>query len=133
MYGGDGVGGTGLHEVDAENTSILVDVIDLGVTFGPADPVLLLVLCCLNIDAIRGAGGGAQKAGHTLFQAILVALQHMYAAVALLEHGTLQRTWSVGIVLHSRGLKHLPEGDAHTCGNGRDVLKDWHAYLVYRK
>src|ERR1700680_2022731 len=130
---GDGVGGTGLHAVTAEDAAVVVDVIDPGVALGPADPVLLGVLRSLDVDAIRGARRGAEKTGYAFLQAILVALQHMHTAVALLKHGALQRTGTVGIVFHDRGLEHLPEGDAHAFGDGRDVLKDWHTSLVYRK
>ena len=130
---GDGIGGTGFHAVAAEDASVVVDVVDLGIALGAADPILGRVLRRLDIDAIRGAGGGAQEASHTLFQAMLVALEHVHSPIALLKHRALQRPRTVGVVLDDGGLKHLPEGDAHAFGDRRNVLEDGHTYLVYRK
>jgi len=127
------VGGTGFDAVATEDASVVVDVVDLGITLGPTDPVLRSVLGSLDIDAIRGARGGAQKTCHAFFEAVFVALQHVHTAIALLEHGALQGTGPVGIVLDNRGLEHLPEGDAHAFGDRGDVLKDLHTFLVYRK
>src|ERR1041385_7146973 len=73
----NGVGGTGLNAVSAKNAAVVVNVIDLGVTLGPAHAVLGRVLCCLNVNAIGGTVGRAKKAGDTLLQAILVTLQYV--------------------------------------------------------
>ena len=84
---GDGIGGTSLDAVSAKDAAVVVDVIDLGVALPAADTQLPGVFGGLDIDAVGRAGRGAQEAGHTLFQTILVALQLMHAAVALLEFG----------------------------------------------
>jgi hypothetical protein len=85
------------------------------------------VLGGLNVDAVRGAGGGAQEAGHALFQAVFVALQLVRAAEALLEDCAPRRgPGAVRVVLHLGGLQHLPEGDAHALGDGGDVAHDRH-------
>src|SRR5579862_5412643 len=57
----------------------------------------------------------------------------MYATKTLLKLGAFQRAGAIGVVFDLRRLKHLHEGDAHTFGDGGDVLKDWHTHLVYRK
>ena len=78
----------------------------------------------LDVDAVGGAGGGAEEAGDTLFQAVLVALELVLAAEALLEFGAAHGTFAVGIVFDLGRLEHLLEGDAHTLGNGGCVADD---------
>ena len=126
----DGVGGTGLHAVAAENTAVVVDVVDLGVALGTRDPVLFGVFGGFDIDAVRGAGGGAEETGYTLFQSIFIALQNVHATVALLELRSLERSRTVGIVLHDRRLEHFLQGDGHALGNGADVLDHGHTSVV---
>ena len=111
-----------LDAVSAKNAPVVIDVVDLGVTFGAAHPVLGCVLRCLDIDAIRGAGGCAKKAGHALFQTALVALQYVNAAKPLLELCAPEWPGPIRIVFHLRGLKHLTEGDAHPFGDSGYVL-----------
>jgi len=122
----DSVGGAGFYTVTAENTAVVVDVVDLGVALGGGNPLLFGIFGCLNEDAVGGAGGGAQKAGHALFQAVFVALQHMLAAKTLLEDGSAERALPIGIIFNLGGLKDLPESDAHALGNGGDVAHDRH-------
>jgi len=57
---GNGVGGTGFHAVAAENTSVIVDVVDLGVALGAADAGSFGVVARLDVNAVRGAGRGPQ-------------------------------------------------------------------------
>jgi len=123
---GDGIRGTGLDAVSAENASVVVDVVNLGVALGAAHPMLGRVLGCLDVNAVGGAGGCAEKAGHTLFQSILVALQHVHTAETLLEFGAAKRSRPVRIVLYLGGLEHLHEGDAHALGDGGYVLQNRH-------
>ena len=123
---GDGVGGAGFNTVAAEDAAVVVDVVDLGVALGGGDANFLGVLRGLDIDAVGGAGGGAQEAGYAFFQAVFVALQNVRAAIALLEDRSAQGALAVGIVLHLRGLKHLPEGDAHALDDAGDVAHDRH-------
>jgi hypothetical protein len=122
----DGVGGASLHAISAKNTAVVVDVVDLGVALGAADPVLVRILGGLNIDAIGWTIGGAQEAGHALLQPIFVPLQDVHAAIPLLKLRSPQRPRAVGIVLYNRWLKHLPKGNAHSLGDGGDILDDRH-------
>ena len=55
----DGIGGAGLNTIAAENASIVIDVIDLGVAFGAAHALLGGVIGSFDIDAIRWTIGGA--------------------------------------------------------------------------
>ena len=48
----DRVRGAGFNAVSAENAAVVVDVIDLGVTFGAADAVLFRVFSRFNINAV---------------------------------------------------------------------------------
>jgi len=129
----DSIGRARFNAVSAENASVVVDVVNLGVTLSAADAILRRVLGRFDVDAVRGAGGGAQEAGYALLQAVLVALQDVRAAKTRFDARSTQRAFAVGIVLHDRRLKHLHEGDAHALGDGGDVLQDWHSDLVYRK
>ena len=70
------------------------------------------ILGRFDINAIGRAGGGAQKTGDALFQAVFVALQHVDAAIALLKLGRRVR-----IVFGDGGIHHLAEGDAHALGD----------------
>ena len=125
----DGISRASLDAISAKNAAVVVDVIDLGIAFRAADPVLGGILCRLDIDAIRRA----QEAGDTLLQAIFVTLQNMHAAIPLLNHGSSQGTRAIGIVLHNRGLEHLPESNAHSLGDSGDVLEDRHTSLSIAK
>jgi hypothetical protein len=120
------VGGTSLDAVPAENTPVVVDVVNLGVALGTTDAMLGRILSRLNINAVRGTGRRAQKTGYALFQSVLIALQDVHAAKALLKLGAPKRSRPIGIVLYLRGLEHLHESDAHPLGDGGNVLQHWH-------
>jgi hypothetical protein len=130
MAVGDGIGGTSLDAVSAENTAVVVDVVNLGVALSSAHSMLGRILRRLDVNAVRGAGRGAQKTGYALFQSVLIALQDVHAAETLLKLGASERSRSIGIVLYLRGLEHLHKGDAHALGDGGNVLQDWHTSLV---
>ena len=130
---GDGVRGAGLDAVAAEDAAVVVDVVDLGVALGGGDALLLGVLGGLDVDAVRGAGGGAEEAGDALLQAVFVALELVLAAEALLKLRAAQRALAVGVVFHLGGLEHLPEGDAHSLGDGGCVLQDRHTLSIRRR
>ena len=99
----DRVRGTGLDAISAEDASVVVDVIDLGVTLGAAHPMLCGVLGRLDVNAVRGASGRAQEAGDAFLQSVLVALQDVHAAKTLLELGAPKRARPIGIVLYCVG------------------------------
>src|SRR5438874_1025096 len=126
----NGVRRAGLNTVSAKNATVVIDVVNLGVTFSAAHTVLGRVLCCLNIDAIGRAIGCAKKTRHTLLQPVLIALQNMYAAKPFLDSRPPQWPWAIGIVLHNGRLEHLHEGDAHSLGDGGNIPKNRHAALV---
>ena len=63
---GDGIRGTSFDAVSAKNTSVVVDVINLGIALGAAHPMLGRILRRLDINAVRGTGCGAQETGYAL-------------------------------------------------------------------
>jgi len=130
---GDRIRGTRLDAISAEDTSVVIDVIDLGVTLCSAHPMLGRILCRLDVNAIRGTRRRAQEAGNALLQPILVTLQDVHAAKTLLKLGAPKRSRPIRIVLYLCRLEHLHERNAHALGDGRYVLQDWHTHLVYRK
>src|SRR5207245_11494764 len=80
-----------------------------------------------SIDAVRRTRRRAQKARHTLLEPVLIALQHVHAAIALLELGRL-----VGIILGHRGLHHLLESDTHSLGDRKSTrLNSSHGSISY--
>ncbi len=123
---GDRIRWTGLDAVSAENTAVVVDVINLGVALRAAHSMLGRVLRRFDINAVRGTRRRAQETGDALFQSILIALQDVHAPETLLELGAAERSRPIGIVLHLRGLEHLHEGNAHPLGDGGNVLKHRH-------
>jgi len=122
----DRVGRASLDTVAAEDTAVVIDVVDLGVALRAANTMSFSVLRCFNVNAIRWTRRSAQEARHTFFQTVFIALQHMHAAEALLEHGAASRPWPVGIILHNGGLEHFAEGNAHALGNGGYIPGDSH-------
>ncbi len=129
---GDGIGGAGFDAVSAEDAAVVVNVVDLRVTLGAGDAVLGRVLGGFNIDAVRGAGRGAEKAGDALFQAIFIALKHVRTAEAVLQNGAACGAGAVRVVLYLGRLEHLLEGDAHSLADGRDVAHNGHASSIER-
>src|SRR5689334_8840441 len=67
---GDGVGGTGLDTVPAEDAARVIDVVDLGVAFAAGNSGGLGVLRRFDIDAVGRTGRRAQKTGDTLLQPV---------------------------------------------------------------
>src|ERR1700688_455375 len=128
----NGVRGTSLHAIPAENTSIVVDVVDLGIPLGATHAVFGGVVGGFDVDAIRRTVGGAEEAGDALFQSVFIALQHVRPAEAGFYARASKRTFSIGIIFYRRGLEHLHEGDAHALGDGSYVFQYRHAYPVYR-
>ena len=124
---GNRVGRASLHAIPTKDTSIVVDVINLGVALRAAHTVGLGVLGCLDVDAVRRAGRRAQKTGHAFLQPVFVALQHVHSAVTFFEACAPQRPRTIRIVLDLRRLKHLHEGDAHPLRDRLDVFQHWHA------
>jgi len=72
---GDGVGRAGLHAISAKDAAVVVDVVDRGVALAGADARLGGIFRRFNINAVGGAGGGAEETGDAFFQAGLVALK----------------------------------------------------------
>src|ERR1035437_4146106 len=128
----DRIGWAGFDAVAAEDASVVVDVVDLRVAFGGGDADALSVFRGFDIDAVGRAGGGAEETGDTLLEAVLIALELVLAAESFLKLGTAQRAGAVGIVFHLGRLEHLPEGDAHTLGDGCGVLDDGHRSSIRR-
>jgi hypothetical protein len=127
----DGVGRTGLDAVSAKNAAVVIDVVNLGIAFRATYALFGGILGGFDIDTVGRTGGRAEKAGNTLLQTVLIALENVYAAKTLLKLGTFQRPGPLGIVLHGRGLEHLQEGDGHALRDGRYVLQNRHKARIH--
>src|SRR5262245_31557961 len=117
---GDCVGGASFHAVAAEDTAVVVDVVYLGVALAAGDTHSIGVFSGLDVDAVGGAGGGAEETGHTFFHAVDIALEDVDAAIPLFEPGRL-----VGVVIGDGRGHHLFEGDAHPLRNGGGSTQDF--------
>ena len=73
--------------VSAKNAAVVIDVVDLCISLGAANAVFGRVLGGFDVNAIGRAIGSAQKTGYALLKPVFIALQHVYAAEALLEAG----------------------------------------------
>jgi hypothetical protein len=128
---GDGIGGAGFDAIAAKDAAVVIDVVDLRIAFGGGDADLVGVVRGFDVDAVGGAGGGAEKTGDALLEAGFVALQLVLAAKALLElrapHGSL----AIGVVLYLGGLEAFPQRNAHSLGDGGDIANDRHRVPVY--
>ena len=84
---GDRVGGAGFYAVAAEDAARIIDVIDAGVALASRNTIGLCIIPSFDVDTICGAGRCAKEAADTFFEAILVALQDVDAAIARLDRG----------------------------------------------
>jgi hypothetical protein len=73
---------------------------------------------------LEGQAAAHRKQATHFSRPFFVALQHVRAAEALLEHCSAQGAFAVRVVFHLGGLEDLSEGDAHALGNGGDVAHD---------
>ena len=128
----DRVRRTGLDTISAEDAAVVVDVVDLRVTLGAGDARLACIVRRLDVNAVRWAGRRTQEAGNALFQAILIALQHMGAAETVLKVRAAIRSRAVRIVLYLGRLEHFAEGDRHSLGDTGNVAHDRHAASIRR-
>ena len=124
---------TSFHAIATKNTSVVIDVINLGVALRATYAVFVGIVGGFDIDAVRGSIGGAKEAGDAFFQPVFIALQHVCATEARFDASAAQRTFAVRIVFYRRGLEHLHEGNAHAFGDGSDVSQNQHTFPVYRK
>src|ERR1017187_8073508 len=81
-----------LNAVAAEDASVVVDVVNLGIPLRRRDALLFGILCRFNKNAVRRAGGCTQKARYAFFQAVFVALQHVCTPKALFKLRALHRS-----------------------------------------
>src|ERR1700744_4843994 len=124
MAVGDGVGRACFDTVSTEDATVVVDVVDLGVTLGTGDALGFGVVCRFDVDAVGGAGRGTKEAGDTLFEAVLVALELVLAAKTLLKFGSAHGTFAVGVVFDLGGLEDLFQGNARSLDYSCGVIYD---------
>src|SRR5271165_3612609 len=129
---GDGVRGAGFDAVTAKDAPVVVDVVDLGIAFGTGDSALCRVLGGLDVNAVGRTGCRTQKAGNTFFQAILIPLQHMSAAEAVLKVRPPVGARSIRVVFYFGWLQHLAKRDAHSLRHSRYVAHNGHKTSIRR-
>ena len=80
----DRVSWTGFNAIAAENTAIVIDVVDLGVAFRTAKSGLGGIFRCFDIDALGWACGRTEKTSNAFLETVFIALKNVGAAKALL-------------------------------------------------
>ena len=116
----DRVCGASFDAVSAKNAARIIDIVDSGVAFGGGDAICFGIFGGLDIDAAGGTGCGTQKASDALLEAILIALQHVDAAIARLKmHGL------VGIIFCGRFSPKIAKGNAEALSQSRDRVANF--------
>src|SRR5262245_57581984 len=92
--------------VAAEDAAAEVDLVDTRVALAGRDPVVRRVLGGDDPDAIRRAGGCAERAADALLEAVLVQMEAMAAAETRIDRPLVLR-----VLLRDRLLEDLLEGD----------------------
>ena len=115
--------GAGFDAIPAENAARIINVVNAGVAFPRGNSAGIGIFGGFDVDAIRRASRGAEKASNALLEPRFVAVQHVNPAIARLKMHRLER-----IILRDRFTKHIPEGHAESlnqCGKGfADFSKD---------
>ena len=98
------------------------------VAFSRRDALRLGILRSLDVDAIRGARGGAQKAAYALFEPVFVALQDVNASIARLD-----RRCRLGEVLRRSFAEHRAQSYAEALDERHERFGDfsydrWHGF-----
>src|SRR5882724_12878561 len=104
-----GIRWASFHAITAENAARIIDVIYARAALACRDAVRVHILRSLDIDAIGGASGRAEKTANALLQAIFVAVQNVNPTVARLKVYRF-----VGIIFRDRLTKHSAEGHTKT-------------------
>src|SRR6185437_2485049 len=92
--------------VAAEDAAAHVDLVDAGVALAGRVALLVGVLRRDDADAVRRAGGGAERATDALLEAVLVPVQTVAAAEA-----RVHRPLVLGVLLGDGLPEQMPEGD----------------------
>ena len=118
--------GARFDAIAAENATGIIDVVDLGVSLAGRDTIFLGIFGGFNVNAIRGARGGAKEAANAFLETVFVALKDMNPAIS-----GLNRRRCVGEAFRGRLAEHCAESDAKALakrgGCFEDFLNDgWH-------
>ena len=116
----DRIRGACFDAVTAENAARIIDIVNAGVAFAGGDAAGIGIFRGFDVNAIRGAGRGTEKASNALLEAGFVAVQHVNPAIARLKMHWLER-----IILRDRFTKHIPEGHAEALHQRGERLADF--------
>lgn len=116
----DGICGARFDAVPAKNAARIIDIINSCVALTGRDALGFGIFPGFDVDAICGAGGGAQKAGYAFLQSVFVALQDVDSAVARLDGGRHLRE-----ALGGRLPEHSSQGDAESFEERHECLADF--------
>src|SRR5437879_6751104 len=115
----DGVSGTGLNTIAAEDAPGIIDIIDFRVALAGGNAFGIGILGGLDVDAVGRTGGGAEEASHTLLKTLLIAVQDVNAAIARMKVDRL-----VGIVFGGGLAQPVEEGEGKPLRRGDERLTD---------
>ena len=103
----DRIGRTSFHAIPAKNTARIINIVDAGIPFARGDAIHVGVFRGLDINAVRWACRGAQKAPDALLQPIFIAMQHVNPAITRLKMHLLVR-----IIFRNRFSEYIAKCDA---------------------
>src|SRR6185437_1172020 len=115
----DRVGGAGLDAVAAKDAARIINIVDSRIALTGRDALGFDIFRGLDIDTIRGAGGGAEKAGYALLQSIVVALKDVDSAIARLDTRR-----DVGEAFRGSLPEHRSQSDAESFEERHECLAD---------
>jgi len=116
----DRVRRTCFHAIATKNASRIINIVDRSVAFARRNAMGIGIFRGFDVNAIRGAGRGAQKTADTFFQAIFVTMQDMNAAITRLKVYRLFR-----ITLRHALPEHSPESNAKPVEHGPESGEDF--------
>jgi hypothetical protein len=98
---GDGVCWTSLYAIAAEDAAGIIDVVNFGIAFPRRNSLRFRIFRSLDVDTVRRAGGGAEKATDAFLEAVFVTLQDVDASITGLNAGRdLGKVFSGGFAKH---------------------------------
>src|SRR5689334_9791735 len=116
----DGVCGTSLHTIAAENAARIIDVVHRSISFACGNSLCIRVFSSFYVDAVCGTCRRAQEAPNALLQPALVAMQHVNSTIA-----GLKVNWLVRVILRDRLPENVPESHAKAFYERLERLTDF--------
>jgi hypothetical protein len=107
----DGIARAGLYAVATKDATVVINIVNLGITLRGADSMLAGILSRFDVNAIGWASRRAKEASDAFLQSIFIAFQNVKTPVPAFEMNGFLR-----VVLRYRGPKHGLKSDGKSLG-----------------